>query len=134
MRRSSRNTAKAGWESASRRIEWLVNHRFAGNRSRFAEAAGCSHTLVFKIIRGQPPGRRFLEAVSERLKVPLAWLVDGEGGPAPLPGKQVLMSRWPLSVPVENTFDGLEVPLFDLPVPSASMYWMHLTSSEPIVR
>src|SRR5947209_10271760 len=74
-------TPAPDWSTPSARVKWLLDSRFRGNRSAFAEAVGVSHTLIGKVAAGQAPGRKLLTAIAQSLSVNPAWLLTGEGQP-----------------------------------------------------
>jgi hypothetical protein len=137
MARPNTSTPPFDWTSASKRIEWLVNQRFDGNRSQFAEAVGCSHSLIFKVIAGQAPGRRLSESIASRLKLNLAWLVAGEGqpGPGPVQGNKIFVANQPLpGSPREfatllSGEAGADQSIF-----ASTQYWLRLMTGDPLVQ
>jgi transcriptional regulator with XRE-family HTH domain len=126
------------WGTAAARVKWLVEHRYQGNRSAFAEKVGVSHTAVSKVVAGRPPGRRLLEKIARELKVSPAWLLTGEGEPSTEPPGQggvpvarKLLPGSPLEHPDLLLGDWVDDAgrLF-----APSQYWLVLTSAQPIVR
>src|SRR5262245_13871744 len=74
-------TPAPDWSTPAARVAWLLETRFRGNRSAFAEAVDVSHTLIGKVAAGQAPGRKLLTAIVQSLPVNPAWLLTGEGQP-----------------------------------------------------
>jgi hypothetical protein len=131
----------ADWSSPAARVRWIIQRRFNGNRSLFAQAIGVSHTAANKVAAGQPPGRKLLTAIAQQLGVNASWLLTGVGppeagrsidgggvgtrvAPVPLPG---LPRDHPELLDRDPTFD--PIGLF-----TESQYWLRLDRSQPILR
>ena len=129
------------WVTPSSRLAWLVATKFGGNRSAFATAVGVSHTIVGKVCGGQPPGRKLLTAVSQRLGVDAGWLLTGLGQPfphdavAPLSNELPVATR-PLPGHPSNYPGWIAEAALDIPyIPfNPGMYWLVLQADQPIVR
>jgi hypothetical protein len=138
----SRPVPAKDWSSPAGRLRWLLETRFRGNATAFAEMIGFSHTIIGKVARGQSPGRRLLEAVARNLPVSPTWLLTGGGQPflvAPdvgggrpgLPVSQVVLPGPPLEHQDLLTGDWVDAT----PVPlGPSQYWLELVQSQPILR
>jgi hypothetical protein len=138
------STPVPDWSTVNARVAWLVRTRFDDNRTALAKAIGFSHTVIANVMKGKPPGRRLLEAITARLSVDPAWLRTGDGQPflaggtsesdhlpdgaavttVPLPGPPLLhqgliTGRW-VSVPGVT--------------PSRTAYWLELRRSEPLAQ
>jgi len=134
-------TTATNWKSAQDRVRWLLENRFQGNRSAFAEMIGFSHTIIGKVVAGQAPGRKLLAAIAEKMRVNSEWLLTGKGQPygeAPdsagrpgLPVCEALLPGPPLEHQELITGGWLHIPD---QLHAASQYWLRLTSSQPIVR
>jgi transcriptional regulator with XRE-family HTH domain len=135
----ARPTTGPKWDltTAGGRVKWLLDTKYHGNRSAFAEAIGCSHTIISKVASGQSPGRKLLTAIAERLNVNPGWLLMGEGKPfrksgpaAAIPVSRVLLA----GPPAEHRFSTEDWIDLTEDVRPASQYWLVLTPSLPIVR
>jgi transcriptional regulator with XRE-family HTH domain len=129
------------WSSRAARVRWLIDTRFKGNRSRFAEAIGLSHTAVNKVAAGgQEPGLKLLTAIREALRVSPAWLLDGEGqpfrDPSDLDSQGVPMTEVLLPGPPLEHMDQVTGGLVQFAdrLFTPTQYWLRLTSDQPLVR
>lgn len=126
------------WETSAARVKWLVQKRFDGNRSAFAQATAVSHTAINKVVKGQEPGRKLLQAIASHLGVNEAWLLTGRGQPfakskpnTRVPITQTLLDGVPGEHPELLTGESIDDggSLF-----TSTQYWLCLTSTTPIVR
>ena len=55
------------WSTPGRRVAWLVQDRYAGNKAACAAALGLTHTTINRVVAGKQPGRKLLMAITQRL-------------------------------------------------------------------
>lgn len=125
------------WTTPQARVKWLVEQLHSGNRSKFAEAIGVSHTAVSQVVAGQPPGRKFLEAVARNLMVSPEWLLTGAGQPtvgsAGRANAYIPMARMLLPGPVAEHQDLLRGQVGPTLEYAPSQYWYRLGQDEPLL-
>jgi hypothetical protein len=82
-RRSLRATAKSLSRSEpAERFARILELRFAGNRSAFAKALGCSPSFVSRVVAGKKqPGSKLLLALADQPGLDRRWVLTGEGDP-----------------------------------------------------
>jgi hypothetical protein len=100
-----------------------------------------SHTLINKVVNGQPPGRKLLTAITDKLRVEPTWLLTGQGQPfkdaAAAGGRAgIPIFRVPPPGPALEHLDLVTGGWFDLSAQLAagSQYWLKLTRDQPILR
>jgi hypothetical protein len=135
------STPAPDWSTPADRVKWLLETRFRGNRSAFAEAVDFSHTIIGKVAAGQAPGRKLLTAIAQSLSVNATWLLTGAGQPyhssPDLGGRPGLpLSRHLLPGPPLEHQGLLSGEWLAAPGPlfTSSQYWLALASSQPLVR
>lgn len=139
--KSSEPTSAYDWDTLEKRIKWLLETAYQGNRSEMARKTGLSHTAISKAASGEkPPGRRMLTAIVEKLNVSSDWLLLGRGQPfssspdapdAPFTmpvSDRLLPERLPKKLRT-LTSDRIVVP----GVRVASQYWFALGRGEAIL-
>jgi transcriptional regulator with XRE-family HTH domain len=83
-RRSLRAAAKSLSSSEpAERFARILELRFAGNRSAFAKALGCSPSFVSRVVAGKKqPGSKLLLALADLPGLNRRWALTGEGEPS----------------------------------------------------
>jgi transcriptional regulator with XRE-family HTH domain len=141
--RSAQNqTRPEEWDSPGKRVIWVLNNKFMGNRSTMARRLGFSPSTLSRVVSGEkPPGRRLLTAIVEQLRVDSKWLLTGEGEPlvksiefGGLGGVAPVSNRLLPGAPQDHR-ELLTPDSFDpLMVLGPSQYWYRLTRRDPIVK
>lgn len=134
--RSSRkkNDTHAALRTPAERVGWLLQHRWAGDRSRMAKDNGLTYTAIVKVVTGQQePGRRLLAKLVEHSDVSAAWLLAGHGsafGDGAIPATRAVACGMPareqLATDVQLSSMG---SLF-----TPTRYWLQLQPDHPVVR
>jgi hypothetical protein len=130
------------WGSPGKRVGWLLEHKFAGNRSAMARRLGFSHSTLSRVVAGdKPPGRRLMTEIVGRLGVNSRWLLTGEGEPFAAaraeagPAAATPVARWPLPGSPYDHAEWLRPGSFDVTsLFGPGQYWYQLTSRSPVVR
>src|SRR5262245_26969398 len=60
-----------------RRIDWLLKQCFGNNIAWMARALGVTHAALSRVLLGQMPSGRMLEALAQRAGVNAQWLLGG---------------------------------------------------------
>jgi hypothetical protein len=122
------------------RMDWLLRHIWANNMTQLARDLGVSQTAVARVLAGQVPSGRMMEALATRHAVNLRWLLTGQGQETLGQVGAAGGAFWPVVTrllpgrPVDNP--ELLGPL-TLPAASAFLlecpYWVQVTSAMPVV-
>jgi transcriptional regulator with XRE-family HTH domain len=130
------------WGTAEKRVTWLLQNQFQGNRSAMGRATGFSHTAISKVAKGvKPPGRRMLTAIAEKLDVSTDWLLRGLGEPGTNPGAGSSPLRMPVSdelfserMPDQlRELDGPDDTILVPALRNSSQFWLRLHAGDPIL-
>ena len=129
------------WDTPGKRVTWLLNLRFKGNRSEMARAIEFSHAAIGQVVSGdKTPGGRMLTAIIEKLGVDAEWLLKGQGEPFGTRPEGPDNSRWmpvsdrlfPDRLPQElNVLSDRTIEVPD--IRPSSQYWLRLRNGEPIL-
>lgn len=130
------------WASPGRRVNWLLDKKFIGNRSTMARRLGFAPSTLSRVVTGEkPPGRRLLTAIVEHLGVDSKWLLTGEGEPFV---RTITSGGWETVAPVaDKLLPGAPQDHRELLTPESfdtttllgpSQYWYRLTRDDPIVN
>lgn len=118
------------------RIEWLLIHQWGNSITLMANAMHASRPALTRVIAGQLPSGRMLEALASRASINVNWLLTGEGKAVAGRTDAVPVATRLLSGPVGRHPELLS--RFTLPVASPFVleapYWFQVTPETPIVR
>lgn len=134
MKGRKKNGAAGSLRTPAERVGWLLQHHWAGDRSRMAKDNGLTYTAIVKVVTGQQePGRRLLAKLVEHSDVNAAWLLAGRG-----------YAFGDASIPVTRTvglgMPGPEQTVADSPstgirgIYSPTRYWLQIQRDHPLVQ
>jgi hypothetical protein len=121
-----------------RRIDWLLHQAFGNNITWMAEVLGVSHAALSRVLAGQWPSAKMLEALVQRANVNAGWLLVGDTqtgqsqgvGAALCPVADALLPAEPQHYPER-------LSAFCLPVASPFIlgqpYWYRVRPDDPVV-
>lgn len=121
------------------RIEWLLRNYWHNSIAAMARDLGVSHTALSRVIAGQMPSAKMLEALAVTAGVNLRWLLTGQGQETLGPVGAVGGAFWPVVAkllpghPAEHP-ESLSI----LTLPAASpfaleaAYWLQVTAAMPV--
>jgi hypothetical protein len=121
------------------RIDWLLKEYFGNNITLLAEVLGASHAALSRVLVGQLPSGKMLEALVQRAYVDPLWLLggatQGERGRGPgavlCPVADALLPGEPRAYPER-------LSAFSLPMACAFVveqaYWYRVRTSDPITE
>src|SRR5579871_3469600 len=138
-RRRNRESSEA-MPPLSARIDWLLRCNWGNNIAAMARDLGVSHTALSRVLTGQMPSAKMLEALAKRVEVNTLWLLTGQGQPQAETAGAVGGVFWPV---VSQLLPGepKDYPelLSHITLPAASpyvldaAYWMRVNADAPIV-
>jgi len=130
-----------GWETIASRVNWLLEEKFGGNRSKMGKAIGMTHAAVSRAASGlTAPGARMTSLIVEKLSVNAAWLLHGQGEPfgsernrkslgRGTPVSNALLSGVPQTQQSQLSAATLDV----LSMLSPTQYWFRVSSQSPLL-
>jgi hypothetical protein len=121
-----------------KRVEWVLNHLFAGKQRRMAAAMRKSQAYLSRVVHGQQNvGPEFLEALSRLPGVNPRWVETGEGEPllppthGTLPVASSILPAWPERCP--ELMSGERFPVAEA-FAKPSRYWYRVELTCPALR
>lgn len=141
MGRKRRDRAPSGdMPPLSSRIDWLLKHIWHNNIAAMARELGVSHTALSRVLAGQMPSAKMLEALANRADVNTRWLLSGQGQQPPEGANAVGGVFWPVVtqlLPGEPRQHPELLTHVTLPAATPflleSAYWLQVTDNAPIV-
>jgi hypothetical protein len=122
------------------RVEWLLRHAWDNNIRLMAKELKVSHTALSRVLGGQMPSGKMLEALASRADINAQWLLAGPGDQMAKPGLAVGSALWPLATCLMPGEVGHYPELLThLTLPAASphlleaAYWVQMDRAAPIV-
>lgn len=125
-------------EAVRLRVEWVLNHLFAGKQRRMAAAMGQDQAYLSRVInRRQGVGPEFLDAVARLPGLNPAWVLHGEGEPllsptrGTLPVSPAVLPGPPLTCP--HLLSGSRHMVAEA-LDRDTRYWLQVQESWPMVQ
>src|SRR5262245_14415265 len=128
MSRNIPDAVRQRREKIRRRVEWVLNHLYAGKQRRLADALGMSQSLISRVVHGQQgAGPELLAALARLPGVNPTWVSEGTGEPllpatkGSLPVAHAVLPGWPGRYP--QLLSGQRHPTADA-YERPSRYWL----------
>lgn len=125
--------------SVCARMEWFLKHVWQNNIAAMAREAGVSHPAMSRVLAGQMPSGKILEAMAKRSEINLRWLLAGDGKPTDggsqaggvlLPLANKLLLGDPIAFP--ELLSPLTMPAA-MPFHLEAAYWFRATTNLHVV-
>jgi hypothetical protein len=119
------------------RIEWLLKEKWENNIAYMARDLKVSHAALSRVLRGQMPSGKMLEALARRADVDAQWLLAGDANAPPgrgigatlLPIADALLPGPPQACPERLSPAALPVAS---PLLLENAYWYRVRPDDPI--